>query len=71
MCSEPNNITVSQISLARRFLAHLRSSTAGLAFLGAIAGIVGALSGPAAPIVIPIAGGLVLAKWMYDVYQAS
>jgi hypothetical protein len=39
--------------------------------LGAVAGIVGALSGPAAPIVIPIVGGAVLAKWMFDVYQAS
>ncbi|KAG8749004.1 hypothetical protein FRC14_001769 [Serendipita sp. 396] len=39
--------------------------------LAAIAGIVGALSGPAAPIVIPIVGAFVLAKWAYDVYQAS
>ncbi|KAG8833472.1 hypothetical protein FRC17_010647 [Serendipita sp. 399] len=44
---------------------------AGIVLLGAIAGVVGALSGPAAPIVIPIVGGLVLAKWAYDVYDAS
>jgi hypothetical protein len=42
-----------------------------LAMTGAIAGIIGALAGPAAPIAIPIVGGLVLAKWAYDVYRAS
>ncbi|KAG8824273.1 hypothetical protein FRC19_002105 [Serendipita sp. 401] len=48
-----------------------KSIGAGLALLGTIAGVVSALSGPAAPIVIPVVGGLVLAKWVYDVYEAS
>lgn len=39
--------------------------------VGTIAGIVGALSGPAAPIVIPIVGGIVLAAWACEVYRAS
>jgi len=43
----------------------------GLSMVGAIAGIVSALAGPAAPIVMPIAGCFVLAKWAYDVYQQS
>jgi hypothetical protein len=38
---------------------------------GTIAGVVAALGGPAAPIVMPIAGCFVLAKWVYDVYQQS
>jgi len=46
-------------------------SSAGIAMVGAIAGIVSALAGPAAPIVVPIVGCLVLAKWVYDVYQQS
>lgn len=36
-----------------------------------LAGAVSALSGPAAPIVIPIAASLVFAKWVYDVYRQS
>ena len=36
-----------------------------------IAGIISAVSGPAAPIVIPIAAALVAAKWIYDVYQET
>ncbi|KAE9387343.1 hypothetical protein BT96DRAFT_927670 [Gymnopus androsaceus JB14] len=43
----------------------------GLSMVGTIAGIVSALAGPAAPIVIPIAASLVLAKWVFDVYQRS
>jgi hypothetical protein len=39
--------------------------------LGTIAGIVAALAGPAAPIVLPIAASFVLAKWVYDVYRQS
>jgi hypothetical protein len=39
--------------------------------VGAIAGILTAQEGPAAPIVMPIAATVVLAKWIYDVYQAS
>lgn len=43
----------------------------GLSTVGAIAGIVSALAGPAAPIVVPIVAGVVIAKWVYDVYQLS
>ncbi|KAG2115594.1 hypothetical protein BD769DRAFT_1752585 [Suillus cothurnatus] len=43
----------------------------GLSIVGAIAGIVSALSGPAAPIVVPIAAGVVIASWVYEVYQQS
>jgi hypothetical protein len=32
---------------------------------------VSTLAAPAAPIVIPIAAGVVFAKWLYDVYQNS
>ncbi|KAG1802405.1 hypothetical protein EV424DRAFT_1494455 [Suillus variegatus] len=43
----------------------------GLSIVGVIAGIVSALAGPAAPIVVPIAAGAVLAVWAYDVYKLS
>ncbi|KAJ8483085.1 hypothetical protein ONZ45_g14726 [Pleurotus djamor] len=43
----------------------------GLSLLGAAAGIVGGLSGPAAPIVVPILACFIFAKWAYDVYQQS
>ena len=39
--------------------------------VGTIAGIVSALAGPAAPIVVPIAAGTVLAVWLYKVYEQS
>jgi len=48
-----------------------RTITVGMSMVGTIGGIVSTLSGPAAPIVIPIAGCFVLAKWIYDVYQKS
>ncbi|KAG2356375.1 hypothetical protein BDR07DRAFT_1423529 [Suillus spraguei] len=48
-----------------------RTITIGLSMVAAIATIVSTLSGPAAPIVVPIAAGAVLAKWVYDVYQIS
>ncbi|KAG2134598.1 uncharacterized protein EDB93DRAFT_1306011 [Suillus bovinus] len=43
----------------------------GLSMVGTIAGIVTALAGPAAPIVVPIAVGAVLAVWVHDVYKIS
>ncbi|KAG1847393.1 hypothetical protein F4604DRAFT_1815104 [Suillus subluteus] len=43
----------------------------GLSTVGAIAGIVAVLAGPAAPIVVPIVAGVVIVKWVYDVYQLS
>jgi len=43
----------------------------GLSTVGAIAGIVSVLAGPAAPIVVPIVASVVIAKWAYDVYQLS
>jgi GTPase SAR1 family protein len=48
-----------------------RTITIGLSMVGTIAGIVSALAGPAAPIVVPIAAGAVLAVWVHNVYQIS
>ncbi|KAL0947982.1 hypothetical protein HGRIS_010608 [Hohenbuehelia grisea] len=48
-----------------------KSLVGGLSLIGTIAGVVGGLSGPAAPIVIPIVASFVFAKWVYDVYQQS
>ncbi|EDR01064.1 uncharacterized protein LACBIDRAFT_312663 [Laccaria bicolor S238N-H82] len=39
--------------------------------LGALTTLVGGLTAPAAPIVIPIVAGLLLAKWIFDVYKQS
>ncbi|KAG1798752.1 hypothetical protein EV424DRAFT_467992, partial [Suillus variegatus] len=36
-----------------------------------IASILSSLSGPLLPIVVPIATGVVLAKWVYDTYQRT
>ncbi|KAG1718977.1 hypothetical protein EDB19DRAFT_770944 [Suillus lakei] len=43
----------------------------GFSMVGTIAGIMAALAGPAAPIVVPIAASVVLAVWVHDVYQIS
>ncbi|KAG2137874.1 uncharacterized protein EDB93DRAFT_1090977, partial [Suillus bovinus] len=43
----------------------------GLSVVGTIVGIVSALAGPAAPIVVPIVASVVVAKWAHDVYQRS
>ncbi|KAJ8597094.1 hypothetical protein M405DRAFT_804447 [Rhizopogon salebrosus TDB-379] len=48
-----------------------RNRLVGLSTVAAIAGIMSALSGPAAPIVVPIAASEVLAKWVHDMYQIS
>ncbi|OAX33211.1 hypothetical protein K503DRAFT_775849 [Rhizopogon vinicolor AM-OR11-026] len=48
-----------------------RTVTFGLSAVAAIAGITSALSGPAAPIVVPIMATVVIGKWVYDVYQLS
>ena len=42
-----------------------------MSMAGTIAGIVSSLAAPAAPIVVPILGIFVAAKWVYDVYQQS
>jgi len=39
--------------------------------LGTMAGIITALAGPVAPIVLPIAAGAVIGVWLYEVYQES
>ena len=53
----------------------LAISTVGMSMVSTIAGIASVLSGPAAPIVVPIVGSIagvvVLAKWVYSVYQQS
>ncbi|KAG1892897.1 uncharacterized protein F5891DRAFT_1068363 [Suillus fuscotomentosus] len=43
----------------------------GLSIVGTIAGILSALAGPAAPIVVPIVASVVVAHWVYEVYQRS
>lgn len=43
----------------------------GLSTVGAVAGIVSVLAGPAAPIVVPIVASVVIAKWVHEVYQRS
>ncbi|KAG2368056.1 hypothetical protein BDR07DRAFT_1605662 [Suillus spraguei] len=48
-----------------------KTITVGLSIVGTIAGIMSALAGPAAPIVVPIAASVVLAVWARDVYQMS
>ncbi|KAG2145461.1 uncharacterized protein EDB93DRAFT_1329054 [Suillus bovinus] len=48
-----------------------KTMVVGLSMVGTIAGIMSALAGPAAPIVVPIAAGAVLAVWVYEVYQIS
>ncbi|KAG1726783.1 uncharacterized protein EDB91DRAFT_1165595 [Suillus paluster] len=48
-----------------------RTIAIGLSMVGTIAGIMSALAGPAAPIVVPIVAGVVLAVWVHDVYQQS
>ena len=49
----------------------LTISSVGMSMAGTIAGIVSSLAAPAAPIVVPILGIFVAAKWVYDVYQQS
>ncbi|KIJ27167.1 hypothetical protein M422DRAFT_78873, partial [Sphaerobolus stellatus SS14] len=39
--------------------------------VGVMAGIIASLAGPAAPIVLPIAAGAVLAVWLHEVYRQS
>ncbi|KAG2034763.1 hypothetical protein BDR03DRAFT_1013208 [Suillus americanus] len=48
-----------------------KTMAVGLSTVGAIAGIVSVLAGPVAPIVVPIVASVVIAKWVYDVYQLS
>ncbi|KIJ35988.1 hypothetical protein M422DRAFT_782383 [Sphaerobolus stellatus SS14] len=48
-----------------------RTLTAGLSMVGTIAGIVSALAGPVAPIVVPIVAGAVLAMWLFQIYRQS
>ncbi|KAG2344169.1 hypothetical protein BDR05DRAFT_1018229, partial [Suillus weaverae] len=43
----------------------------GLSIVGTVTGIVSALAGPAAPIVVPIVASIVIANWVYEVYQQS
>jgi hypothetical protein len=39
--------------------------------LGALTALIGGLTAPAAPIVLPIVASLFLVKWLYDVYEQS
>ncbi|KAG1873163.1 hypothetical protein F4604DRAFT_1582665, partial [Suillus subluteus] len=46
-----------------------KTITIGLSMVGTIAGIMSALTGPAAPIVVPITASAVLAVWVHDIYR--
>ncbi|KAG2139697.1 hypothetical protein DEU56DRAFT_911961 [Suillus clintonianus] len=46
-------------------------SAFGLSIVGTISGILSALAGPAAPIVVPIVASVVIANWVYEAYQRS
>jgi len=71
-CKEFQALITNLVDLSPNNAADPKKTlSAGLAMVGAIAGIVSALAGPAAPIVVPIASCLVLAKWVYDVYKQS
>ncbi|KAG1869347.1 hypothetical protein DFJ58DRAFT_60635 [Suillus subalutaceus] len=48
-----------------------KTLSVGLTIVGTIATIVSALSGPAAPIVVPIAASVVIASWVYEVYEQT
>ncbi|KNZ76261.1 hypothetical protein J132_11131 [Termitomyces sp. J132] len=48
-----------------------KNLVAGVSLVAGIAGIVSVLSGPVAPIVIPVAAALVMARWVYVVYQET
>jgi len=45
--------------------------TFGLSMVGTIAGVVSALAGPVAPIVVPIAVGAVVVVWVREVYKMT
>jgi hypothetical protein len=53
------------------FISSSVRSSFGLTIVGTIATVVSALSGPAAPIVIPIVASVVIASWVYDVYEQT
>jgi hypothetical protein len=53
------------------FISSNVHSSFGLTIVGTIATVVSALSGPAAPIVIPIVASVVIASWVYDVYKQT
>jgi hypothetical protein len=53
------------------FISSNVRSSFGLTIVGTIATIVSALSGPAAPIVVPIAASVVIASWVLEVYEES
>ncbi|KAG2137847.1 uncharacterized protein EDB93DRAFT_1253505 [Suillus bovinus] len=65
MANMANELDVGPIGNANKNLAF------GLSIVGTIAGIVSALAGPAAPIVLPIVASVVIAKWVHEVYQQS
>jgi hypothetical protein len=53
------------------FISSNVHSASGLSIVGIIAAILPILVEPAAPIVVPIAAGVVIAKWVHEVYQRS
>ena len=68
--SDPNTILyVNFVNLAAYFLQVV--SPRAYSLLGALAALIGGLTAPAAPIVLPIVASLFLVKWIYDVYEQS
>jgi len=53
------------------FISSNVHSSFGLTIVGTIASVVSALSGPAVPIVIPIVASVVIASWVYEVYEQT
>jgi hypothetical protein len=51
------------------FISSNIHSSFGLTIVGTIVTVVSALSGPAAPIVIPIVASVVIVSWVYEVYE--
>ena len=46
-------------------------STRAYSLLGALAALIGGLTAPSAPIVLPIVGSFFQAKWIFNVYRQS
>jgi hypothetical protein len=54
----------------RELVSPIILRNAGPSMVGAITGILTSLTRLAAPIVVPIAASVVLAKWVHDAYKA-
>jgi hypothetical protein len=66
-----NTIQAGPCMTTAGFISPIDPSKAGLAMVGATADTPKAPAPTAPPIVAPIVVAVILAKWAYDVYQAS